>query len=30
MPVRITIKGGKCQGKINDIGQEFIVESTTP
>ena len=30
MPVKITIKGGKCQGGINDPGQEFIVENTTP
>ena len=30
MPVHITIKKGKCQGNINDIGQVFIVENTTP
>jgi uncharacterized repeat protein (TIGR04076 family) len=30
MPVRITIKKGKCQGNINNIGQVFIVEDTTP
>jgi uncharacterized repeat protein (TIGR04076 family) len=30
MPIRITIKGGKCQGNINEIGRVFIVENTTP
>ena len=30
MPISITIKGGKCQGGINKLGQEFIVEGTTP
>ena len=30
MPIRITIKGGKCQGNINEVGQTFIVEDTTP
>ncbi len=30
MPVRITIKDGKCQGGINKVGQEFVVEGTTP
>lgn len=30
MPICITIKGGKCQGNINEIGQVFIIEDTTP
>ena len=30
MAVRITIKSGKCQGNIHEIGEEFVVESTTP
>ena len=30
MPIRITIKGGKCQGNINKVGQAFTVEDTTP
>ncbi len=30
MPIRITIKGGKCQGHNNKIGQVFMVENTTP
>ncbi|MFC1828134.1 TIGR04076 family protein [Thermodesulfobacteriota bacterium] len=30
MPIRITVKGGKCQGRINDRGQVFMVEDTTP
>lgn len=30
MPIRVTIKGGKCQGDINKLGQEFIVDNTTP
>jgi uncharacterized repeat protein (TIGR04076 family) len=30
MPVRITVKSGKCQGNIHKIGQEFIVGETTP
>ena len=29
-PVRITIKSGKCQGKINQVGQVFTVKDTTP
>ena len=29
MAVRITVKGGKCQGNINKIGQVFVVEHTT-
>ena len=30
MAVRITVHGGKCQGRNHKIGQEFIVEGTTP
>ena len=30
MPVRITVKRGKCQGDIHEIGQEFTVNETTP
>ena len=30
MPIHITIKGGKCQGNINKVGQAFTVEDTTP
>lgn len=30
MPIRITIKEGQCQGRINTVGQTFIVENTTP
>ncbi|HBQ28241.1 MAG TPA: hypothetical protein DD719_02260 [Desulfotomaculum sp.] len=30
MPVRITIKGGKCQGGIHEVGQVFIVDDTLP
>lgn len=30
MPVRITVKGGKCQGDIHKIGQAFTVDETTP
>lgn len=30
MPIRITIKGGKCQGQINNRGQVFMVGDTTP
>ena len=30
MPVRITVTGGKCQGNINDVGQVFTVDGTTP
>lgn len=30
MPVQITIKKGKCQGKFHSIGDTFIVDRTTP
>jgi uncharacterized repeat protein (TIGR04076 family) len=30
MPVRITVKSGKCQGDIHEIGQVFTVDETTP
>ena len=30
MPIRVTVKGGKCQGKIHEPGQMFTVERTTP
>ena len=30
MPVRIIVKDGKCQGGKHKIGQEYIVEGTTP
>ena len=30
MQIRITVKSGKCQGNINDVGQVFTVEETTP
>jgi uncharacterized repeat protein (TIGR04076 family) len=30
MPVRISVKGGKCQGGIHQIGQTFTVGETTP
>ena len=30
MPVRITVKRGKCQGDIHKIGQVFTVGATTP
>jgi uncharacterized repeat protein (TIGR04076 family) len=30
MPVRITVKAGKCQGNIHEIGQVFTVGETTP
>ena len=30
MPVRITIKKGKCQGDFHAIGDEFYVDNTTP
>jgi len=30
MPIRITVKRGKCQGNINDVGQVFSVKDTTP
>jgi uncharacterized repeat protein (TIGR04076 family) len=30
MPVKITITKGKCQGNINDVGQVFTVDGTTP
>ena len=30
MPIRITVKGGKCQGDIHEIGQVFTVDETTP
>ncbi|MDY6910840.1 MAG: TIGR04076 family protein [Chloroflexota bacterium] len=29
-PVRITVKKGKCQGNLHQIGEEFLVEDTTP
>jgi uncharacterized repeat protein (TIGR04076 family) len=29
-PVRITVKQGKCQDDIHQIGQVFIVKDTTP
>lgn len=28
--IRITVKDGKCQGKIHKVGQIFTVERTTP
>jgi len=30
MPIRITVKDGKCQGDIHEIGQVFTVDETTP
>ncbi len=30
MPVRITVKSGKCQGDFHKKGDEFIVEHTIP
>lgn len=30
MPVRITVKGGKCQGGYHQIGATFLVDETTP
>ena len=30
MKIRITVKGGECQGKIHKGGQVFTVEGTTP
>ena len=30
MPVRITIKEGKCSGGFHNTGQEFTVDHTTP
>jgi uncharacterized repeat protein (TIGR04076 family) len=30
MPIRITVKGGKCQGDIHKIGQVYTVGETTP
>ena len=30
MPIRITVKRGKCQGDIHEIGQVFTVNETTP
>ncbi|MDY6844664.1 MAG: TIGR04076 family protein [Thermodesulfobacteriota bacterium] len=30
MPIRIVVTDGECQGKFHKIGQEFIVEHTTP
>ena len=29
-PIRITVKGGKCQGNLHHVGQVFTVEETTP
>ena len=28
--VRITIKGGECNGEIHEVGQEFIFDRATP
>jgi len=30
MPILITVKGGKCQGKVHKVGQGFTIERTTP
>jgi uncharacterized repeat protein (TIGR04076 family) len=30
MPIRITVKRGKCQGDVHEIGQVFTVDETTP
>jgi len=30
VPVRIVVTGGKCQGGIHPVGQEFTVEGATP
>ena len=30
MTIRITIKNGECHGDHHKVGQEFIVEHTTP
>jgi uncharacterized repeat protein (TIGR04076 family) len=30
IPVQITVKRGKCQDNIHQIGQVFIVKDTTP
>jgi uncharacterized repeat protein (TIGR04076 family) len=30
MPVRITIKKGKCQGGYHQVGATFLVDETTP
>ena len=30
MTVRITVKGGKCQGNIHRVGEVFSVDDTTP
>ena len=30
MPVLITVKGGKCQGEVHEVGQVITIERTTP
>ena len=30
MPVLVTVKGGKCQGEVHEVGQVISIERTTP
>lgn len=30
MAIRVTVKGGRCQGEYHKIGDEFIVKDFTP
>jgi uncharacterized repeat protein (TIGR04076 family) len=30
MAIRVTVKGGRCQGEYHTIGDEFIVKDLTP